>query len=144
MPSRYFDSGLDVICDAIQHSAFDDAELKKELEVVLEGIRMNEDSPGRNLYKMLLSTAYSSHPYKRPVIGSKETVKGLTRDEIVKFFRRWYIPGNMTLVIAGDVDTKAALDAVKKGFAGFKNADPHRKGLLSRFAGIRSQVASKT
>ncbi len=145
VPSRYFATGLDVISDAIQNSAFDPEELKKELEVVLEEIRMNEDSPGRNLYKMLLSTAYTSHPYKRPVIGSVETVKGLTRDEIVRFFRRWYIPGNMTLVIAGDVDARDALDAVKKEFNKFKNAsDPHRKRPVElRQAGIRAQVASK-
>ena len=145
VPSRYFATGLDVISDAIQHSAFDPDELKKELEVVLEEIRMNEDKPGRNLYKMLLSTAYSSHPYKRPVIGSVETVKGLTRDKIISFFRRWYIPGNMTLVIAGDVDAKTILSAVKKSFSDFKNAtDPHRKRKAEPGQkGIRTQVASK-
>lgn len=145
VPGRYFSTGLDVISDAIQHSAFDPQELKKELEVVLEEIRMNEDKPGRNLYKMLLSTAYSSHPYKRPVIGSVETVKGLTRDEIVKFFRRWYIPGNMTLVIAGDVDAKAALSAVKDSFRGFKNGpDPHMRRVSEPLQkALRTEVASK-
>lgn len=128
VPSRHFSTGLDIISDAIQRSSFDPAELEKELQVVLEEIRMNEDSPGRKLYKTLLSEAYTRHPYGRPVIGYVNTVESFTREQILGFFNRWYIPNNMTLVIAGDVDAEAALEAVKKEFKGFrKKTDPHKK-----------------
>lgn len=128
VPSRHFSTGLDIIGDAIQHSSFDPEELKKELEVVLEEIRMNEDNPGRRLYKTILGTAYAAHPYKRPVIGSVETVKSFTRKDILTFFKKWYVPNNMVLVIVGDVDHKEALKSVREQFKGFKKAaDPHRK-----------------
>lgn len=128
VPSRHFATGLDIISDAIQHSSFDPDELKKELEVVLEEIRMNDDSPSRNIYKNLLATSYTAHPYKRPVIGFKETVNTFTREQILKFFKKWYIPNNMTLVIVGDVNKDAALKAVKESFKDFKKApDPHKK-----------------
>ncbi|MCC6502642.1 MAG: insulinase family protein [Deltaproteobacteria bacterium] len=128
VPSRHFSTGLDVISDAIQHSSFDPAELKKELEVVLEEIRMNEDTPGRRLFKSLLGTAYSTHPYGRPVIGFADTVKSFTRQDILNFFRKWYVPNNMVLVIVGDVEHEAALKAVKEAFNGFKaRPEPHRK-----------------
>ena len=128
VPSRYFGTGLDVISDAIQHSSFDPEELKKELEVVLEEIRMNEDSPGRKLFKSLLGTAYSTHPYRRPVIGYVDTVKAFTRKDILSFFKKWYVPNNMVLVIVGDVDHEQTLKAVKQAFKGFKGAaDPHGK-----------------
>lgn len=128
VPSRYFGTGLDVISDAIQHSSFDPEELKKELEVVLEEIRMNEDSPGRKLFKSLLGTAYSTHPYRRPVIGYVDTVKSFTRQDILSFFKKWYVPNNMVLVIVGDVDHEEALKAVKESFKDFKAAaDPHGK-----------------
>ena len=94
--------------------------MKKELEVVLEEIRMNEDTPGRRLYKSLLGTAYSTHPYGRPVIGFVDTVKSFTRQDILNFFRKWYVPNNMVLVIVGDVEHEAALKAVKEAFKGFK------------------------
>ncbi len=126
LPSRYIDTGLDIISDAIQNSVFDPVELKKELEVVLEEIRMNEDRPGRKLYKTLLSKAFSVHPYGRPVIGFRETVKGFTRDKIVEFFRKWYIPNNMTLVVVGDIDREKTLRMIKALFRDFKGADdPH-------------------
>lgn len=128
VPSRHFPTGLDIISDAIQHSAFDPAELKKELQVVLEELRMNEDSPGRKLYKSLMSMAFTEHPYGRPVIGHVKTVESFTRPQILGFFNKWYIPNNMTLVIAGDVDTDTALASIKRAFKDFrKKPDPHRK-----------------
>ena len=127
VPSRHFPTGLDIISDAIQNSAFDPGELKKELEVVLEEIRMNEDNPGRSLYKAVLSSSYEAHPYRRPVIGFEDTVRTFTRERILEFFRKWYIPNNMTLVIVGDVPADEALKSVKAQFSNFrKGKDLHR------------------
>lgn len=124
--SRHFSTGLDVISDAVQNSAFDPAELEKELEVVLEEIRRGEDSPSRNLFKNLQKTAYTTHPYGRQVIGSKETVKALTRDYILEFFGKWYVPNNMTLVVVGDFDKLNAIEEIKSSFKDFKKrAEPH-------------------
>jgi zinc protease len=124
--SRNFSSGLDVMSDAVQNSAFDPGELKKELDVVLEEIRRGEDVPGRKLYKKLLSTAYTTHPYRRPVIGFEGSVKGLTRDYILDFFKKWYVPNNMTLVVVGDFDKEEALSDIKNSFKDFKKGfDPH-------------------
>jgi zinc protease len=130
VPARHFDTGLDVISDAIQHSSFDPAELTKELEVVLEEIRMNKDRPGRNLFKSILDTAYADHPYRRPVIGYEGTVESFTRPQILAFFKRWYVPANMTLVIVGDIEREAALKAIKESFRNFKGGSakaPKRK-----------------
>jgi len=128
VPSRNFSTGLDIISDAIQHSSFDPGELKKELQVVLEELRMNEDDPGRKLYKTLLANAYSRHPYKRPVIGYQSVIENLKRDELIAFFKKWYIPNNMTLVIVGDVNKDSALKEVNDAFKDFKSApDPHKK-----------------
>ncbi len=128
LPSRHFPAALDVMADAVQHSSFDKDELSKELDVVIEEIRMNEDDPGRSLYRAIFGAAYASHPYRRPVIGYRETVSGFKRADMLAFFKRWYIPNNMTLVIAGDVDAGAALKHVKAAFTSFKPAkDPHQK-----------------
>ena len=124
--SRNFSVGLDVMSDAIQNSAFDPEELRKELEVVIEEIRMNQDKPGRQLFMNLLSNSFTTHPYRRPVIGSVETVSSLTREYILDFFKRWYVPSNMTLVVVGDFDNEAALEEIKDSFRDFAAApDPH-------------------
>ena len=81
--SRYLDTALAVMADAIQYSAFDATELRKEQEVVLEEIKRGEDIPSRKLTEALFATCYQRHPYRRPVIGSEETVKSFSRAQIL-------------------------------------------------------------
>ncbi len=131
LASRFFDKGLDIISDAIQNSSFDPEELAKETEVVLEELKMGEDDPGRKLYLKLLGSAYTTHPYKRPVIGFSNTVKNLKRQDILNFFKKWYIPNNMTLVVVGDFDKEKALNNIKNTFKRFKKAyNPHKARLI--------------
>jgi zinc protease len=120
LASRYFDVGLDVIADAIQHSTFDPDELVREAEVVLEEFKRSEDMPSRVVGKKLFETAYTAHPYRRPIIGYEETFKNLTRQDILEFFHAWYAPNNMTLVVVGDFDTEAVLPKVSAAFERFE------------------------
>jgi zinc protease len=120
LASRYLDTGLAVMADAIQHPAFDPEELCKEQEVVLEEIKRGEDIPSRKLTEALFATSYQHHPYRRPVIGSEQTVKNLGRDQILSFFNIWYVPNNMTLVVAGDFDPMAVLPRIQAAFRDFQ------------------------
>jgi zinc protease len=124
--SRYFPLGLDILSDAIMNSSFDPGELKKELQVVLEEIRRSEDSPSRKLFSTLMDSAFTLHTYRRPVIGFAETVESFTREDILSFFTKFYIPNNMTLVVVGDIDASFALKEIEDIFTGFKKSgDPH-------------------
>lgn len=138
VPSRHFATGIDIISDAIQHSSFDPDELSKELEVVLEEIRMNEDRPARNLFQTMLGTAYAEHPYGRPVIGTRETVESFTREKILEFFGKWYRPNNMTMVVVGDVDPDRVMEETRARLRDFERgelpererpAEPAQRGL---------------
>jgi zinc protease len=113
----FFASGLDVLADAVQHSAFDADELGRELEVILEEIKRSEDSPGSRVNKALFSTAFTAHPYHRPVIGFRDVVAGFTRDDVTRFFNAHYRADRLTVVVVGDVDADAACAAVEKAFA---------------------------
>lgn len=117
--SRYADTGLAVLADAVRNSSFDPAELDKELGVVLEEWKRGEDSPSRRVFDTLFDTAYTVHPYRRPVIGTKESIEGLTRERILSFYRRFYAPNNMTLVIVGDVDTEHMKSVIDEAFGDF-------------------------
>ncbi len=111
-----FDTGLDVLADAIQHSAFDKDELGRELEVILEEIKRSEDSPGSRVSKALFSEAFNDHPYRRPVIGYRDIVAGFTRDDVTKFFNAHYKPDRLTVVVVGDIDKGLAADKVEAAF----------------------------
>ncbi|MFH0900447.1 MAG: pitrilysin family protein [Pseudomonadota bacterium] len=117
LASRFFDTGLDILSDAVQNPSLDAGELERELRVVSEEIKQGEDIPSRVLTQGLFTTAYATHPYRRPVIGYQRTVEKMTRQKLLAFHRLWYVPGNTTLVVVGDFDSKAALEKIERAWA---------------------------
>lgn len=117
VPSREVELGLDVLADAVQNSAFDPDELERELEVVLEELRRGLDSPSRVVSQLLFQQAFTTHTYGRPIIGYVETVEKFTRDGILDFYRKWYRPENMLLVVAGDVEPEAIFARAEQLFS---------------------------
>ena len=118
--SRYADIALDILADAVQHSVFDPAELEKEREVILEEIRMGEDDPSRKLFRQTMATAFKRHPYGRPIIGYEKTVRAITRDQMLSFFKRWYTPDRIFFVVAGDFDLQEMERKARASFKEFK------------------------
>lgn len=116
LASRFFDTGLDILADALQNSSFDPKELEKELKVVLEEVKQGEDNPSRVATQALFGTAYARHPYRRPVIGYTKTVKAFTRERLLDFFQRWYVANNVTLVVVGDFEVARARAAIAEAF----------------------------
>ncbi|MGA7105266.1 MAG: pitrilysin family protein [Candidatus Deferrimicrobiaceae bacterium] len=125
---RYLENALDILADTLGNSVFDAEELAREKEVVLEELRMNEDNPGRVNGKAMFREAYRVHPYGRPVIGYDNTIRKTTRDDLVAYFSRYYYPGNMVLVIAGDVDQETARPLIEKAFLPLKTHQPPSDG----------------
>ena len=103
--AAYAREGLDLMADALFHSSFDPAELKKESEVVRSEMRMNRDDPDRRLSQRFWNAAFQVHAYRHPIIGYEELFNRLSRDEVLAFYRARYVPNNMVLAVVGDVDT---------------------------------------
>jgi zinc protease len=144
--SRYIDAGLDVLADAAMHSVFDPAEIDREREVILEEIRMGQDSPGRAISKQTMSVLFQAHPYRRPIIGYERTIKAMTRDQIVSFFRKWYVPKRMTFIVSGDIDPDRMGNKVKEAFGGFASSstDFPNRTVEPEPAGFRSALSHGT
>jgi zinc protease len=142
---RYLANALDILADTLANSVFDAEELAREKEVVLEEYRMNQDDPGRVTSRSLFREAYRVHPYGRPVIGYEETIKRVTRDDLVAYFERYYNPGNMVLVIAGDVDPQAARPLIERAFLPLGDRSGPRAGMAAepRQEGVRVTVQER-
>ncbi len=115
--SRFFERGLEILADALQNPRFDKNDLERELKVIMEEIKQGEDSPSRVLMRKMFATAYQKHPYRIPVIGQVEAVKKIGPQDIEKYFKRFYSPSNMTLVIVGDVKRDKALKKIESFFS---------------------------
>jgi zinc protease len=116
MASRDVATGIDVLADAVQHSTFDADALAAETEVIVEEILRAKDSADRALSQAVFSTAYAEHPYRLPVIGSEESVRSFTREKLIAFLERWYVPNNMTFVAVGDFDAAVVLSQIETAF----------------------------
>ena len=141
--SRYADTALDILADAVQHSTFDPLELEKEREVILEEIRMGKDNPSSRLFNQTMATLFQNHPYRRPIIGFDKTVKSIARDQMVSFFKKWYAPNRMVFIGVGDFNLNDMEDKVKKTFKEFV---PSSESLPQRIEeprqiGVRSVVS---
>ncbi len=124
MATRFADRGLAILADAIQNPLFDEEELAREKEVILEEIRREKDNPGRMVGEMLFKHAYSRHPYGRPIIGCPETVRSFTQKHLIDFYRRWYVPKNISFIVVGDFDVETMLEQLKRTFARFDGPPP--------------------
>ncbi len=124
--SRYFETGLDVLADALQHPSFDAGELESERQVILEEMQQGEDSPHRVNFHQLFGLAYEKHPYGRPVIGRRESVEAITRKDLQDFHRRWYGPNNMRFIVVGDIDPERALKQISRAFRTKRRKMPRR------------------
>jgi predicted Zn-dependent peptidase len=96
-------------------------EFYQEKQVILEERGMRTDnSPIGKMIEAFLDTAYDIHPYKRPVIGYKQDINGLSRENVEQFFKAYYSPNNLTIAIAGDVYPDQVQELAKTYFRRFK------------------------
>ena len=98
---------LDILSDMLLGSLFDPEEITREKSVVLEEIKMYEDSPEDLVHEVFEKVLWGKHPLGRPIIGTVETVSAITRDDILQFIKDRYTPDKIVISAAGLVDHEA-------------------------------------
>ena len=124
-----FDLGMDLLSDMYLNSVFAEEEYQKEKGVILEEINMYEDAPDDLVGDLFNSVIMPSHPYGKPIIGTVDSVKGLTRDAIHHYYKEVYSPGETVVVVAGNVKRQEVLAEVEKYLGSHQGA--WRRPLLS-------------
>ena len=89
---------------------------KRERHVVIEEIRMRKDQPWTKAYNTCNFNMYTTHPYKRDVIGTPEIISQVTRDDIMNYYQTFYSPENITTIVVGDFDNAEILKKVEEEF----------------------------
>ena len=116
IPSKDFDLAMELHADMLQNPMIPRNEMEKERRVVLEEIGKDMNSPEKILMENLDAMMYTSHPYKRRVIGKKDIIETITREKVLEFYNAHYSPSNMVTLVIGDVDTNHALDKISQSF----------------------------
>ncbi|HOX09410.1 MAG TPA: pitrilysin family protein [Candidatus Omnitrophota bacterium] len=107
--AKHLEKALSLLSDFVFNPSFNESEFQKEKEVILNEIRMGRDDPSRESSRLLWETAYSTHPYRYPVIGYEELFRQLKRSDLVEYHSAHYVPNNCALSIVGDVGEQEAL-----------------------------------
>ena len=123
----HLEGAIDAIGDTLTAPRVDPDELALERGVILEEIRQGSDDPARSVAQSLFATAYVEHPYRRPVIGTADSVQRLGERDLVEFFRSYYVADNLTLVVAGDVDPVRVRRGVERRFRAMPSGRPVRR-----------------
>jgi zinc protease len=100
-------------------------EFASERAVVLEELSMGDDDPWRALSEAVQAAAFERHPYRRPIIGFTDALKRLSASEMRDYHRRFYHPGNATLVISGEIRCAEALEIARGHFGSIAPGTPY-------------------
>jgi predicted Zn-dependent peptidase len=116
---RHLPLALDVLGDMFQHSNFDPEELAKEQRVILEEIKMYEDSPDELIHDLFIQTMWAGANLGDPTIGFVESVSAVTPDDLRAHMRTHYAPNSVIVAAAGNVEHDAFVQLVEQNFDGF-------------------------
>ena len=106
--------GLDLLADLVQHSRFDAAELERERAQVLSEIHQQLVDPGYVVSEIFRETLYAGHPLHRPISGYAHTVPQITREDVVAFHQRFYVPNNAIVVMVGAIPEAHMLEVIAR------------------------------
>jgi predicted Zn-dependent peptidase len=120
--AEHFDQAFGVIADIIKHSKFASSAIARERNVILEELRMYLDNPLMHIEDLFEQLVFGATPLGRDIIGFRKTILGTTRTQLVDYYRRYYHPRNMVVVVAGNLDAKAAERKVQRAFGSLKGA----------------------
>ncbi|MEE9182604.1 MAG: pitrilysin family protein [candidate division NC10 bacterium] len=112
--------GLELLADVLLHPAFREAEIARKVRELKGGIRQKQEDPGTVAREAFAAALFGDHPYGRPVEGIEESLDRITRQDLLDFYRRYYVPNNSILATAGDVtlgEFQGYLDKYFKGWA---------------------------
>jgi zinc protease len=117
MEKRRLPVSMKLEADRMANLVLDDEEFQKEIQVVMEERRMRtEDNPQSLTYEQFVATAYTSNPYHHPVIGWMNDLENMELADLAAWYKRWYVPNNATLVVAGDVDAAEVFALAEQHF----------------------------
>jgi zinc protease len=118
-----FDAGMRMLSDMARHPAFAPAEIDRQRQQVLSGLKVSLNDPDYVADAVFDRLVYGFHPYGMPQTGTPETVNGITRDDIVAFHKKYFAPNNAILAVVGDVTTEEAFDTVRSVFGDWERKE---------------------
>ena len=117
------DLALDLLSDVARNPAFKDEEIARQREQLLSAMKVSAEDPEYLAGAVIDRLVYGFHPYGVPGSGTEESVAGLTRDDVARFHRDWFVPNNAVLAIVGDLSPQEAFAGAERAMAAWARRD---------------------
>ena len=115
--SEYLELAIKILADMFYNSVFAVSEIEKEKNVVIEEIRMSEDSPDEFVHDLFLEKMLADHPLSHSILGSIENIQNTKREDLFKFYKDNYTNDNVLLAVAGNFDIERVKDFIALYFS---------------------------
>jgi predicted Zn-dependent peptidase len=119
---------VDLLTDILLHSLFGTEEIEREKSVVLQEIKMVEDTPDDLIHDLFAERIWAGHPLGRPILGRREAVQGMSREVILCHFGEEYVPEHIVIAVAGHVEHEQVVSLFAPSFEGFLRPSVARDG----------------
>lgn len=113
-------TAVELIADMLFNSTFDPVHIETEKKIIAEEISMYEDYPEELVHDMLSEEVWSGNPLSYPILGSYKSVSSITREKIIDYMNKFYVPDNSVISVAGNFDENYLIELVQKYFGGWK------------------------
>jgi zinc protease len=122
--TKHFDKGLDLLSDIVLNPAFAPAEIERLRKQTIGALMQAKDDPNSIVDEQYKKYLFGDHPYGKPESGTIESVSSLTRDDIVGFWQKNYIPNNSVLFVVGDVKPEDVFPKIEASLGAWKQGTP--------------------
>lgn len=117
-------SAMDIIFEMLFDSQFNEKDFKTEKEVIIEEINMYEDMPDELIHDIFSQKFWEGHPMGHSILGTQETVSNMERNMLYKYYKEYYVPSNILISIAGNLERSKVRDFLEARIAGVDNIQP--------------------
>lgn len=122
---KHFDKALNVLSDIILNPLFKKENIGKERRVILDEVRLVTDEPRFHQWIFFQKNIFKKIKAKNPIYGVRSEIRRMSRKDILRYYKKYYVPGNTVIVVVGN--TKGVLAKIKKAFKDFKGKSPARQ-----------------
>lgn len=116
IPDYHLELAVDLLADIITGSRFDETEIGRERAVILQEIRLVEDTPDDLIHDLFEGTFWKDHPLGYPILGSKERVAAFSREDLLAFFRSCYQGNRLVIAAAGHLEHHRFVELIRRSF----------------------------
>ncbi len=120
---EHINTGIDVLSDMILNSTFNDSDINKERAVILEELKMYEDSLEDLSYDLLVENVYKNDGLGMNILGNRKTIKSMKRKDILNYYNKYYVPNNAVISICGNFDFDKAVKIIEEKFANWEEKE---------------------